>query len=386
MNFNINYNQYLGELEPFADEFRTYIYALRDSKTSFPPQEDPPCIERRAGMWVKNYDVEYEYKSDVIFISEYEGYIHPARFFLKNVIFTNGKMKFICENGATFYIEDDKIIRNICDVPSENLSNYLEQFEGKKSILENHFTDIEFCNDLQYGWLNEVNTYISRYVNECIHDGVTTFIVTEERVEGFTYMGTRSPFPFKHENNGNLCNGETECQLIPEVKYENKNDIIFYWEEEQRMFHTRLYLKDIIVVNNEIRFACENGTLVEVSVKEEIHDNDFNFTEIICNGCSDPEEEGVLVEFFDANDGVVCRVYDDETKNSHTRYNRYKGKQSILAHYLDNVEFRSDMCYGWPHEVDSYITENIIECIHDGVTTFIVPVEVTNGLLCIFPH
>ena len=41
----------------------------------------------------------------------------------------------------------------------------------------------------------------------------------------------------------------------------------------------------------------------------------------------------------------------------------------------DNVIFNDDMSYGWPNKVNSYITKNITECIHDGVTTFIVTDE-----------
>lgn len=379
MNLNINYDKYIGEIEPFAEEVRTYIYGLRDSIAIFPLQENAPCSDGEGRFWCANYDLEYEYKNDVIFVSYNEQYAHPARFFLKDVIFTNGKVKFICENGATFYIEDEKIVRNICNNPSGSF----EQFKGKKSVLENHLDDIKFRNDKQYGWLNKVDTYLSRNIIECIHDGVTTFIVAEERIQGFTYMGKHSPFPFKYENNGNLCYSKTECQLIPEVKYENKNDVIFYWGEEQRMFHTRFYLKDIIVANSKIMFACENGTLVEVYVGEDVHDSDFK--EMVSYGHSDVEDNGILFGFYNDDGEALHKVHEDNAKNSQTLYNRYKGKQSILAHYLDNVEFRSDMCYGWSHKVDSYITKNIIECIHDGVTTFIVPVEATEGLLCVFP-
>ncbi len=177
------------------DERNRLIYEecvriICDEDYPFPPiaeDEDTYIPFDAYDDYAKQYIRNYVYMNDVIVYSNIEQRFLTVRLSLDNVVVTKRKVTFLVEGGLSFYIEDDGIIHNISNDIEKPLSNKYESFLGKKSILKEHFDDVTFRNDMSYGWPKEVDSYITKNITECIHDEVTTFIVTDEFVKGITH-------------------------------------------------------------------------------------------------------------------------------------------------------------------------------------------------------
>lgn len=170
---------YEEDIHIICDEDYPFPPILEDEDTYIPFDEDDD--------YTKQYIRNYVYMNDVIVYSNIEQRFLPVRLSLDNVVVTKGKITFLVEGGTSFYIEDESIIYNICPDIEKTLSNKYESFLGNESILKEHFDNVTFRNDMSYGWPKEVDSYRTKYITECIHDGVTTFIVTDEFVKGITH-------------------------------------------------------------------------------------------------------------------------------------------------------------------------------------------------------
>ena len=166
------------------------IHIICDEDYPFPPiteDEDTYIPFDADDDYTKQYIRNYVYMNDVIIYSNFEQGFLPVRLTLDTVVVTKGKITFLVEGGTSFCIEDDGIIHNICTDSEKPLPNKYESFLGEKSILKYHFDNITFNGDMSYGWPNKVDSYCTNNIIECIHDGVTTFVVIVEAVRELTF-------------------------------------------------------------------------------------------------------------------------------------------------------------------------------------------------------
>ena len=145
---------------------------LPDNERPFPPE----YYARRFGYkGAVTKEGSYEYRNDLIFYSHTENKFLPYRLFLTDIKVTEEKITFFVENGDPIVVEDLNLYGNPTD-KELGLSNDYKSFLGKESILKQNATTL-LCLKGNYGWLNEVDVYSSKLITECIHDGVTTFII-----------------------------------------------------------------------------------------------------------------------------------------------------------------------------------------------------------------
>ena len=134
-------------------------------------------------------EYEYEHKNCVIIYSlETDRFMH-LRLPIKDIVVTKGMIQFIFEVGNPICIRDDAIIHNICDNYENSSTSKYESFMGKTSILKYHF-DNAVCNHRVIGSdrFENADFYKSDYIIECIHDGVTTFIMIDEHVQAMARL------------------------------------------------------------------------------------------------------------------------------------------------------------------------------------------------------
>ena len=131
--------------------------------------------------------VDCPHKNAVVFYSrECVGYNIPVRLSLKDIVVTEGKIKFTLEDGVAFCIKDKTIMRNI-HADKKSHANKYESYMGKKSVLKHHCNFVKFCDCFTYGLAAKVDSYCTNNIIECIHDGVTTFVVIVEAVRELTF-------------------------------------------------------------------------------------------------------------------------------------------------------------------------------------------------------
>lgn len=133
--------------------------------------------------------VDCPHKNAITFYSpEWAGFNIPVRLSLKDIVVTKGKIKFILEDGMSFYVEDKTIVRNIHTDKKKSSTNKYESFMGKKSILKHHSNSVKFLNGFTFGLAAKVDSCsINAKITECIHDDVTTFIINDDAVRDLTF-------------------------------------------------------------------------------------------------------------------------------------------------------------------------------------------------------
>jgi len=121
--------------------------------------------------------------------------------------------------------------------------------------------------------------------------------------------------------------------------YDYTNAVIIYSPElGDHNFPTRLPLKDIAVTKGELKFFLEDGR-----------------------------------SFCIRDKAIVRNIHPDKKNSSTNKYKSYMGNKSVLNHHSNSVVSLNGFTFGLSEKIDSYSTNgNIIECIHDNVTTFII--------------
>ena len=186
LNENYEYNKttYMDVSELLClSDIGVEALPLPDNERPFPPE----YYARRFGYkGAATKEGTYEYRNDLLFYSHTENKFRPYRLFIKDIKVTTGQITFIVENGDPIIVKDWCLNNNIRADDETYLSNEYESFWGKKSILKHHSASL-LCLKGSYGWLNEVDVYSAKILTECIHDGVTSFIIHDfgEFEDGF---------------------------------------------------------------------------------------------------------------------------------------------------------------------------------------------------------
>ena len=150
-----------------------------------PPCESCPLylIDNDMPFPPKDYkgegDCRYEYRNDVLLYDACKGRYDPVRLFLSDVKVTEGKITLFVEDSGTITIENRNLLHDVCTDDENPSPHKYESFWGKESILKHHATSVSWCKFQNHRWFGEVEKYDLNIISECIHDGVTTFIIWE---------------------------------------------------------------------------------------------------------------------------------------------------------------------------------------------------------------
>ena len=112
--------------------------------------------------------------------------------------------------------------------------------------------------------------------------------------------------------------------------YKYSNDLLMFCTQKNIFFPFRRFVSDIAVKNGQVTFYLEDA------------------------------------EPFCIKNRFLTENFCDDTKGPVP----ILGRDSVLKHYFKDVH-TTDCSRYWPNEVASYTANNITECIHDGVTSFI---------------
>jgi len=342
--------------------------------------EESTCIthdEEHMLPWIPEHEVSCisyddndnqsirKYMGEVIFEREKNEESSPKSHPLDDIVFIPGKIIFFIDGGASFYIEDNTITQNAC----ATLTNNYESFLGKKSILKEYYDDT-YSIETYCSYTLEIGEYYTRYIAEYIHDGITTFDILDCCVQEITYRcyddncldlnlgmgGGYLQYVYPREYPF-LPKKETEESYIPfsnddvfvkpketEYEYEYYNDVIVYSAFEQRFLNIRLPLEGIEVTKGKITFFISDGS-----------------------------------SFFIEDDSIIHNIYPDGEKPITDSYKSFFGKKSILANHCD-VDCCNSFLARWTNTGETYDVGPITECIHDGVTSFIVTDECVKNI------
>lgn len=144
------------------------IYYLTENDRPFPPKD-----------YKGEGDNRYEYRNDLLLYQPTEGRFWPFRHFITDIKVTEGKIIFYLEDEETLTFEDRFLINNFRTDSEGSVHDKYESFLGKKSILKHHFNVVFQDSILAYNWPNKVDSYYTYDLTECIHDGVTSFIIRD---------------------------------------------------------------------------------------------------------------------------------------------------------------------------------------------------------------
>ena len=306
-----------------------------------------------------------KYMGEVIFEREKNEESSPKSHVLDDIVFIPGKIIFFIDGGASFYIEDSAIKKNAC----ATLTNNYQPFLGKKSILK-EFYDDAYCIETYCSGNLKVGEYYTSHITECIHDGITTFDILDCCVQEITYrfyddncldlnlgMGggylqyaypQEHPFPPKVETEESYIPFDEDDVFVkpkePEYEYEYYNDVIVYSAYEQRFLKIRLPLEGIEVTKGKITFFISDGS-----------------------------------SFYIEDDSIKHNIYPEDENSIIDNYKLFFGKKSILANHCGVDCCNSFLAY-WTNTGETYDVGPITECIHDGVTSFIITDECVKNI------
>jgi len=122
---------------------------------------------------------KYEYKNDLRFWYPPKNRYYPFRLFIKDIEIENGKITFFFEDDEPPLIIESSFLIGTFRTGSEVSSpDKYESFWGKKSILQHHFKHV-YPDDTSCYWKNETASYYTNIISESLHDGVTSFTITD---------------------------------------------------------------------------------------------------------------------------------------------------------------------------------------------------------------
>lgn len=129
----------------------------------------------------RDADIKYEYRNDIRFFYPCDNRYSLERLFINDVEIKNGKITFILDDGTPLIVEDRFLMNTFRTDNEESFPNTYKSFFGKKSILKHHFKHV-YPTNYSYYWSNEVASYETNDIIECIHDGVTSFIIIDHGI------------------------------------------------------------------------------------------------------------------------------------------------------------------------------------------------------------
>lgn len=162
---NKNNNANGEQLILFSNNGSETLYLTENDKP-FPPED-----------YKGEGDSRYEYRNDVLIYDNCKGRYYPFRLFLNGIKVTEGKITFFVEDDEEITIEDMKLLHDICADDENPSPNKYESFWGKESILKHHATSVCWFKSNNHRWFNNPDIYGLNLISECIHDGVTSFII-----------------------------------------------------------------------------------------------------------------------------------------------------------------------------------------------------------------